>query len=198
MNISIVDSASVALSYDRLVREFLAERARSRHEIAGPNFFGEFLSVGNPALKLRALAEHPRATAPPKDNLTKEQLKQKKDSEAAAKAASAAANSSPRREKQPWRQDKNRDNRDARRSRSRSLSRRNRPPSGRLPPRRSQWELSGNPACFRGEGLFDVFTWAFRFLMKSGCSPPRTPPAVEDEYPNVGFPKENISSLVFS
>lgn len=61
MNISITESAAIALSYDRLVREFLAERARSRHEINSPTFFSEFLSVENPALKLRASAEHPRA-----------------------------------------------------------------------------------------------------------------------------------------
>ena len=137
MNISIVDSASVALSYGRLVRESLSERARSRHEIAGPNFFGEFLSVGNPALNLRALADHPRAPAVPKVQLTNEQLKLKKDSSAATKAALAAANSSPRREKQPWRQDKNRDYRN---NRSRSRSRRNRSPQRKSSPKKKSVE----------------------------------------------------------
>ena len=66
MNISIVESASVALSYDRLVREFLAGRARSRHEIAGPSFFGDFLSVENPASKLKAVAGNPRAASAPR------------------------------------------------------------------------------------------------------------------------------------
>ena len=77
-------------------------------------------------MKLRALAEHPRATAPLKDKITKEQLKQKKDSEAASKSALDAANGSPRREKQHWRQGKYRDRKIQRRSRSRSRSRRNR------------------------------------------------------------------------
>ena len=131
MKISIVESASVALSYDRLIREFLAERARSRHEITGPNFFGEFSSVGNPDLKLRALAEHPRVTAMPKDQPTKaELLKQKKEAAAVAKAAAAAnaakEKGSPRREKQPYRHDRGRGRLYQPRSRSRSRSRRNR------------------------------------------------------------------------
>ena len=96
----------MALAYGRFAREFLAERARYRHEIAGPNFFGEFLSVCNPALKLRALAEHHRATATPKDKPTKERLKLKKESEADAKASAASPSGSPRREKQPYRQGK--------------------------------------------------------------------------------------------
>ena len=33
MNISITDSVSIALPYGRLVRDFLAERARPRHEM---------------------------------------------------------------------------------------------------------------------------------------------------------------------
>ena len=35
MNISLTDSADVALFYGRLVREFLAERARPRRDIVG-------------------------------------------------------------------------------------------------------------------------------------------------------------------
>ena len=62
MNISITDSAAVALSYGHLVREFLAERARSRYEMTlGGSFFIDFLTVGNPATKLRATAVNPRA-----------------------------------------------------------------------------------------------------------------------------------------
>ena len=141
MNISIADSASVALPNGRLVREFLAKRARPRHEIAGPDFPGDSLSAENPALKLRALADHPRTLAAPKVQLTKELLKQKKDSEAAAKAALATADNSPRKEKKPCLHGKNRDYRGDRRSRSRSRSRHNRPPPiGRLP----QEEVSGN------------------------------------------------------
>ena len=108
MNISIAGSASAALPYGRLACEFLAERARSWREVDGPNFPGEFLSVGNPPSKLRAVIGHPRATAAPKVHLAKERLKQK-NSEPAAKAALAAANGSPRRAKHPWRYDKNRD-----------------------------------------------------------------------------------------
>ena len=111
MNISIVDSASAALSYGRLVREFLAERARSRREISGPSFFSDFPLIGNPALKLKALAEHPRAAPPPKYPATKaDLLKQKKEAAAAAKAAAAAATTaatkekgSPRRERPRYR-----------------------------------------------------------------------------------------------
>ena len=62
MNISITDSAAIALSYDRLVREFLAEKDRSRQEVNSTTYFADFLSVGNPALKIRAMAEHPRPT----------------------------------------------------------------------------------------------------------------------------------------
>ena len=129
MNISIVESTSVDFPYVRLAREFLAERARSRHEIAGPNFFGDFLSVENPALKLMALAENPRAAAAPNDPNTKaEILKQKKEKAAAAAAAAAAAKEkgTPRREKQPYRHDRGRDRPFQPRSRSRSRSRRNR------------------------------------------------------------------------
>ena len=127
MNISIVDSASVALPYGRLVREFLAERARSRHELTGPNFFGDFPSVENPSLKLRALAEHPRALFPPKYTATKaEQLKLKKEDAAAAKAAAASALRSHRREKQPFRNERAKDRKHPARSRSRSRPRRRR------------------------------------------------------------------------
>ena len=91
MDISIVERASVALSYDRLSREFLAERDRPRREIAGPAFFSDFFTVGNPALMLKALAENPRAAQTPNDQATKaELLKQKKETAAAAKAAAAA------------------------------------------------------------------------------------------------------------
>ena len=142
MNISIVESASVALSYDRLVREFLSERARSRHEISGPNFFGDFLSVENPALKLKALAEHPRTAPPPVDPAAKaELLKQKKEAAAAAKAAATAAaaaaakaKGSPRREKQPYRY---RDRHQQPRSRSRSRRNRSRTPRKASPKKKN-------------------------------------------------------------
>ena len=50
MNISLTDSAAVAMPYGRLVREFLAGRARSRHgNTIGGNFRGDVLSVWNPA-----------------------------------------------------------------------------------------------------------------------------------------------------
>ena len=134
MNMSIVDSATVALAYDRLVREFLAERARSRHELNGPSFFSDFLSVENPALKLKALAEHPRGGGAPRDQPSKAELqKQKKEAAAAAKAAAAAASSakdkgrgSPKRDRQQYRQDRGRDRYQQPRSRTRSRSRRNR------------------------------------------------------------------------
>ena len=132
MNISIAESASAALPYGRLIREFLGERARSRREITGPNFPGGFLSVWNPALKLRALAKHPRATAVQKDKPAKaDLLKQtKKEADAASKADASAASAKqkgvPRREKQPCRHDRGRDRQYQPRSRSRSRSRRNR------------------------------------------------------------------------
>ena len=45
MNIAVTDSSFMALSYDRLVREFLAESPRPRDESAiGDTFFGDFLS----------------------------------------------------------------------------------------------------------------------------------------------------------
>ena len=133
INMSVVDSATVALAYDRLVREFLAERARSRHELNGPSFFSDFLSVENPALKLKALAENPRGGGAPRDQQSKAELqKQKKEAAAAAKAAAAAAaaakekaRGSPKRDWHQNRQDRGRD-RYHPRSRTRSRSRRNR------------------------------------------------------------------------
>ena len=59
MHIPTTDSAAIALSYDRMAREFLAEKARSRQKVDIAAFSTDFLSVGNPALKLRAIAEHP-------------------------------------------------------------------------------------------------------------------------------------------
>ena len=64
MNISITDSASVALPYGRLARGFLSERERSRREVSGVNSFGDCLSVENPDLELRAAAEHPSRYGP--------------------------------------------------------------------------------------------------------------------------------------
>ena len=64
MNISITDSASIALPYGRSVKDFLAERARPRHEaMLGETFFGDYFPVGNPATEIRAAAERPRAAA---------------------------------------------------------------------------------------------------------------------------------------
>ena len=86
MSISIADSADVALSYGRTVREFLVERARSRHgNSIGVNFPSDFLSVENQAMELRALAKHPRAVVPakvpvkePATRLTKKEKKKRK------------------------------------------------------------------------------------------------------------------------
>ena len=65
MDVSITDSAAMALSYDRLVRGFLGERDRSRRETTtGGNCPIDFLPVENPAMKLRATAEHPSAAVP--------------------------------------------------------------------------------------------------------------------------------------
>ena len=90
MKISITDSAAMALSYDRPGREFSAERDRSRQEKAiGVNFPIDFLSVGNPAMKLRALAEHPRAavtTMAPNKEPTARQTKKVKETERDATA----------------------------------------------------------------------------------------------------------------
>ena len=90
MNIAITDSASMDLSYDRLEREFLAERDRSRHENAiGVNFSIDSISVENQAMKLRALAEHPRAavtTMAPNKEPTARQTKKVKETERDATA----------------------------------------------------------------------------------------------------------------
>ena len=77
MNISITDSAAIALSYGRLAREFLAGKALSRQDVDSAKFRGDFLDVGNPALKLRASAEHPRPANAP-NGTGKEGGKQKK------------------------------------------------------------------------------------------------------------------------
>ena len=77
MNISIANSASAALSNGCLIRELLVGRARSRREVAGADFRGEYLPVGNPATRLRALAGHPRTADAPNDRPTK-QLKLEK------------------------------------------------------------------------------------------------------------------------
>ena len=85
MNIQITDSAAMALSSDRMVREFLAEWDRPRRENAiGVNFSSDFLSVENPAMKLRALADHPRAAVPtrvPNKEPTARQKKKDKETE---------------------------------------------------------------------------------------------------------------------
>ena len=67
INISVIDTAAIALAYGRMVREFLVERARARREMAlGDSYFFDFLSVENAALKLRATAEQPRPSQVPK------------------------------------------------------------------------------------------------------------------------------------
>ena len=79
----------MALSYDRLGCEFLAERARSRRDnLRCVNFFSDFLSVENPATKLRALAELPRAAIPtkvptkePTARLTKKEKEKEEETE---------------------------------------------------------------------------------------------------------------------
>ena len=91
----------MALSYRRLARELLAELVRSRHDNStGVNFFGDFLSVENPAMKLRALDVHPRAVAPAKvpvkDQSTR-LTKKEKDKEKEDERIAAAHQRSPKR-----------------------------------------------------------------------------------------------------
>ena len=130
MNISIVDSASVALSYDRLVREFLAERARSRREITGDTFFSDFLSVENPASKLRDTAEHPRDVAAPK-GAPKEVAKEKKFPETAQPRSKPRSRS---------RSHQRSDRKPGRRSLSRRRGRRGRSPGRKDSPKKKDME----------------------------------------------------------
>ena len=133
MSLSITDSAAVALSYGRLAREFLAERGRPRRENSiGVNFFSDSLSVENPAMKLRALAERPRAVVPakvpvkePVTRLTKKEKEKEKENERnTASQQRSAKRSRPRSVKKS-----------ADRSRARARSkRRARTPYRRKPP----------------------------------------------------------------
>ena len=61
LNIATTDAIAIALAYDRMVREFLAERARSRSETTiGESYFYDSLSAGNTALEIRSTDGDPR------------------------------------------------------------------------------------------------------------------------------------------
>ena len=88
MNVAITDSASMALSYGRPVREFFVFWPKWPDLVTkiphGVNFLSDFLPVGNPAMKLRALAERPSAAVPtkvPNKEPTARQTKKEKETE---------------------------------------------------------------------------------------------------------------------
>ena len=65
LHISTTYTTSVALSYGRLVKDFLVARARPRAEYpVGGDFFLDFISEENHPLKLRAIAAQPARVAP--------------------------------------------------------------------------------------------------------------------------------------
>ena len=143
--------------------------ARPRHEMVGGNFYGEFHSVENPALKLRAVAEHHRTPAQPK-GVPKAPTKTKKDSESAQ----------PRSHKRSYRRS---DRKQDRRSRTRSRPKRKaRTPRGRPLPKRRIWKLGVNPASFGRVVLFlenphrIIDFKKIRLILPHG-----TPPAVKDD-----------------
>ena len=144
MNISIADSAAVALSYGRLVRGFLAERARSRHEMTlGDSFFSDFLSVENPDTKLRATAANPRSAPQPQPkNVTKEQPNAKKKND--------RSNATQNRYQRPSRRSVEKS---ANRPRPHSRSKRKaRTPPRRASPKRKATKSRRYPISVRGGG----------------------------------------------
>ena len=72
LHLSTVETMAVALSYDRLVKAFLAEKARAREEgssqqvPAAENEFSRILSTEQQHFRHQALLENPRPTAVPK------------------------------------------------------------------------------------------------------------------------------------
>ena len=178
MSISIVGSASAASPYGRLVREFLGERSLRLHEITRPNFPGDFLSVRNLALKLRAMAEHPLVNAVTDDRPARaELLNQHKKKEAdAASAAAAASAKGPLADRSSPTATRGVGAGSISLAPGRALVPGVTTPIGRLHRRKIDGE-SVNPACVSGFPFFFFSTLAFlsRWGLRLSPSPPRMP-----------------------
>ena len=127
LHLSTVETMAVALSYDRLVKAFLAEKARAREDNSQPgpgaeNEFATVLSTEQPHFRQQAILDNPRSTI----STAMKETKLKKTTPKASTSREA-----PKSEKPVWKPKRKRSASRPRSPRQRSPLRKDNPPKRR-------------------------------------------------------------------